>query len=128
MILSAVFHLAEGDQAAIQAKMEANTAQRHNTQPPGASMGSMFKNPAGDYAGRLVEACGLKGKRIGGAEISPVHANFFVNLGHAQVSDIWQLIQLAHSAVLEQQGIDLELEIELLGPFEPLKNTATHRS
>ncbi|HVN54285.1 MAG TPA: UDP-N-acetylmuramate dehydrogenase [Anaerolineaceae bacterium] len=126
VILSAVFHLTEGDKAAIQASMEANTGQRQRTQPPGASMGSMFKNPEGDYAGRLVDACGLKGRRIGGAEISPVHANFFVNLGQATASDIWQLIQLAHNAVLEQHGINLELEIELLGPFEPM--VSIHRS
>ena len=55
-------------------------AKRRSSQPPGASMGSMFKNPPGDYAGRLIEAAGLKGTRVGGAEISTIHANFFVNL------------------------------------------------
>jgi UDP-N-acetylmuramate dehydrogenase len=78
----------------------------------------MFKNPPGDYAGRLIEAAGLKGKRIGNAEISPIHANFFVNLGGASAADILQLIQLAQKTVLERFGVALELEIECVGEWE----------
>jgi UDP-N-acetylmuramate dehydrogenase len=81
-------------------------------------MGSMFKNPPGDYAGRLIEAAGLKGARVGGAEISRVHANFFVNLGDASASDVHALIHLAQRRVAEEFGVDLELEIELVGEWE----------
>jgi UDP-N-acetylmuramate dehydrogenase len=98
--------------------MEANSAQRRRTQPPGASLGSMFKNPAGDYAGRLIEAAGLKGTRIGGVEISSVHANFFINNDQATASDIWKLIQLARTRVQEKFGVSLELEVELLGEWD----------
>ncbi len=80
-------------------------------------MGSMFKNPSGDYAGRLIEATGLKGKKIGQAEISQLHANFFINHGGATAKDIWQLIQLARDAVKRKFGITLELEIELIGEW-----------
>ena len=95
--------------------MDEYSAHRHETQPPGASMGSIFQNPPGDYAGRLIEAAGLKGTRIGGAEISPVHANFFVNHAGATASDIVKLIRLAQSTVFDKFGVDLELEIELIG-------------
>ena len=78
-------------------------------------MGSMFKNPPGDYAGRLIEAAGLKGTRIGGVEISPLHANFFINHESATASDVFKLIRLAQKAVFDSFGIDLELEIELIG-------------
>ena len=71
--------------------MEAFSTRRRSTQPPGASMGSMFKNPPGDYAGRLIEAAGLKGTRVGDAEISTVHANFFINHGKASAADIGEL-------------------------------------
>jgi UDP-N-acetylmuramate dehydrogenase len=78
-------------------------------------MGSMFKNPPGDYAGRLIEAAGLKGTRVGDAVISPLHANFFINQGQATASDIRKLIDLARQSVAQQFGITLELEIELVG-------------
>lgn len=80
-------------------------------------MGSMFKNPPGDYAGRLIEAAGLKGARCGDAQISELHANFFINLGHAKAADIFALIQQAKTAVAEQFGVKLELEIELVGEW-----------
>ena len=80
-------------------------------------MGSMFKNPAGDYAGRLIEAAGLKGARQGQAQISTLHANFFINRGRATAADIYTLIRRAQQAVLEQFGVALELEIELLGEW-----------
>lgn len=90
-------------------------AHRKRTQPPGASLGSMFKNPPGDYAGRLIEAAGLKGTQIGGVQISPLHANFFINLGGGTAADYHALIDLARRAVREKLGIELELEIELIG-------------
>jgi UDP-N-acetylmuramate dehydrogenase len=81
-------------------------------------MGSMFKNPAGDFAGRLIEAAGLKGTRIGKAEISPLHGNFFINHGKTQASDIRALIELARKTVKDKFGVELELEIELIGEWD----------
>lgn len=121
VILSATLRLQPGKRDEIQARMDANAARRRSTQPPGASMGSMFKNPPGDYAGRLIEAAGLKGTRIGGAEISSVHANFFINHEGATAQDLYALIETARRAVLEQFGVLLELEIELLGDWQPLQ-------
>ena len=80
-------------------------------------MGSMFKNPPDDYAGRLIEAAGLKGKRLGQVEISGQHANFFVNLGEARAAEVWTLIHLAHATVKSKFGVDLELEVELVGEW-----------
>ncbi len=80
-------------------------------------MGSMFKNPPGDYAGRLIEAAGLKGTRMGDAQISPLHANFFINHGRASAANIIALIQLARERVAQKFGIDLDLEIELRGQW-----------
>ena len=77
----------------------------------------MFKNPKGDYAGRLIEEAGLKGYRIGNAEISTLHANFFINHGLAKASDIYELIKFAHETVKEKFEVNLELEIELLGEW-----------
>ena len=95
--------------------MDEYAAYRRSTQPPGASMGSMFKNPPDDYAGRLIEAAGLKGTRIGGAEISPVHANFFINHDEATAADVIKLIRKVQHQVLDQFGVALVLEIELIG-------------
>ncbi len=117
IVLSASLRLHPRPPEEIRAQMEAYLEQRRRTQPPGASLGSMFKNPPGDYAGRLIEAAGLKGTRIGGAEISPVHANFFVNRGGATAQDVYRLLQLARETVARQFGVTLELEIELLGEF-----------
>jgi UDP-N-acetylmuramate dehydrogenase len=79
------------------------------------SAGSVFKNPPGDSAGRLIEAVGLKGVRIGDAQISPKHANFIVNRGQARARDILALIQLAQEKVSREFGVHLELEIEVVG-------------
>ncbi|HEX9012411.1 MAG TPA: UDP-N-acetylmuramate dehydrogenase [Anaerolineaceae bacterium] len=118
VILSARLKLTPSTPEAVQAKIETISEQRRNTQPPGASMGSMFKNPPGEFAGRLIDQAGLKGRRIGGAEISAIHANFFVNLGSATALDIWQLICLARDTVAERTGITLELEIERIGDWD----------
>ncbi len=87
VILAARLQLTHSTPAEVQAKMDEFSAKRRRTQPPGASLGSMFKNPPGDYAGRLIEAAGLKGTRVGGVQISPVHANFFINDGNATATD-----------------------------------------
>ena len=77
----------------------------------------MFKNPPGDYAGRLIEASGLKGARIGNPEVSPVHGNFFINHGNTKAEDIRALIQLVQKTVKEKQNVELELEVELIGEW-----------
>jgi len=103
------------DPAALRTKADEYQAQRKRSQPPGASLGSMFKNPPGDYAGRLLDVAGLKGTRIGGVQISPIHANFFVNIGGGTASDYLALIRLAQETIRDQFGITLELEVELIG-------------
>ena len=117
VVLSAEFALKRGNPDELQARVDGFIARRKRTQPPGASIGSMFKNPPDDYAGRLIEAAGLKGIRIGKAEISPIHANFFVNLRGASANDVYSLISLAQSKVREKFGVELELEIELVGDW-----------
>ena len=92
-------------------------AHRKATQPPGASMGSMFKNPNGDYAGKLIETAGLRGTRIGNAEVSPLHGNFFINHGATKAEDIRALIELVQKTVKEKYEVELELEIEFLGEW-----------
>ncbi|MCX6038199.1 MAG: UDP-N-acetylmuramate dehydrogenase, partial [Chloroflexi bacterium] len=87
LILSVQLALSHGDPQAIRAKMEQFSERRRDTQPPGASMGSMFMNPTGEKAGLLIEAAGLKGRRIGNAEISTQHANFFINHGQTRAED-----------------------------------------
>ncbi len=118
VVLSATIALTEGSPSAVQAKMDKFTEMRRKSQPSGASLGSIFKNPPGDYAGRLIEAAGLKGTKMGKVEISPKHANFFINHDGATGSDYFKLISLAQEKVREVFGIKLELEIELLGDWE----------
>jgi UDP-N-acetylmuramate dehydrogenase len=117
IVLSAELGLKNSTKEEATVKIEQFSAHRKATQPPGASMGSMFKNPNGDYAGKLIEASGLKGMRIGNAEISPLHGNFFINHGTTKADDIRALIQLVQKTVKEKQGVDLELEIELVGEW-----------
>ena len=117
VILAATFKLAQGDPSELAKKADEFNDYRRRTQPPGASMGSMFKNPPGEAAGRLIDQCGLKGTRVGDAEISTVHANFFVNHGRATAGNVKALIDLAQQRVKEKFGIELELEIELLGEW-----------
>ena len=117
IVLSAWLILQAGTEGQVQARMDEFAEYRRRTQPPGASLGSMFKNPPGDYAGRLIEAAGLKGARVGGSEISPKHANFFINHEGAKAEDLRRLIELAQNEVRRQFGVTLELEIELLGEW-----------
>ncbi|MDZ4765717.1 MAG: UDP-N-acetylmuramate dehydrogenase [Chloroflexota bacterium] len=115
LVTSARLRLTPDDPAAITARMDGFIAQRKRTQPPGASLGSIFKNPAGDYAGRLIEACALKSYTIGGAQVSPVHANFFINTGGATARDYLTLVETVQRIVHEQTGVRLETEIEIIG-------------
>jgi len=117
VILAALLRLTPGDPEEIDRLMDEYAQRRRRTQPPGASMGSIFKNPAGDRAGRLIEAAGLKGYRIGGAQVSTVHANFFVNDDGASALDIWNLIQKVRATVQDRFGVTLESEIELIGSW-----------
>ncbi len=117
VVLEAEFALQPSTREECEARAAEFTDKRKRAQPPGASLGSMFKNPPGDYAGRLIEAAGLKGARVGNAEISLVHANFFVNLGGASATDIYSLICLAREQVSQKFGVTLDLEIELVGEW-----------
>jgi UDP-N-acetylmuramate dehydrogenase len=116
-ILAARLRVTSGNREEIQTKMSEYSEIRRSTQPPGASMGSMFKNPAGDKAGRLIEAANLKGFRIGGVEVSPIHANFFVNTENATAIDYYQVIQEVRRVVKEKTGVELQVEIELVGDW-----------
>jgi UDP-N-acetylmuramate dehydrogenase len=117
IVLAARFKLTTSTKDEVQAHIDSYNDQRHRSQPSGASLGSMFKNPVGDYAGHLIEAAGLIGTRIGGAQISKLHANFFINDQQASAKDIWELINLARHTVQDKFGVNLELEVELLGDW-----------
>ncbi len=117
--VSATLRVPRGDGEISRNKIKQLLSQRIASQPlqqPNA--GSVFRNPVGDYAARLIEACGLKGTRIGGAEISRKHANFIVNVGGPGVTkaaDIESLIELAQKTVREKFGIELEREVRIIG-------------
>jgi UDP-N-acetylmuramate dehydrogenase len=115
VVLSAEFEMRRDDPAACIARMNQYTEHRRRTQPTEPSVGSMFKNPPGDSAGRLIEQAGMKGARVGNVEVSRVHANFFVNLGGAMASEVLQLVEIVQSAVRGKFGVELELEIEVVG-------------
>jgi UDP-N-acetylmuramate dehydrogenase len=117
IVLSALLRLKNSNKKEVSVKIEEFSEHRKTTQPPGASMGSMFKNPVGDHAGRLIESAGLKGTRIGNAEISTLHGNFFINHGETKAEDIHVLIRLVQKTVSEKFSIQLELEVELVGEF-----------
>lgn len=121
VILSAAFRLAQGDPAEIEKKHDEYLQFRRSTQPPGATMGSMFKNPEGDFAGRLIDEAGLKGTRVGNAQISPLHGNFFINHGQATAEDVYTLIQQARQTVIEKFGVELKLEVQLFGDWTNVK-------
>lgn len=112
----AYFRLAQGDQMQSRQRIKELLAQRVAGQPlnlPNA--GSVFRNPPGDYAARLIEACGLKGCHIGGAMVSPKHANFIVNTGAASAADIEALIMMVQSRVKKAMGIALIQEVRIIG-------------
>jgi UDP-N-acetylmuramate dehydrogenase len=118
VILSAKLKLKQSTPEAVQAKMDEYNEQRRSSQPSGASLGSIFKNPPGDYAGRLIEAAGLKGRKIGKVEISDKHANFFITQDSASASDYADLIRLVQKQVHKIFNVDLELEIEMMGDWK----------
>ncbi len=108
-----------GDVAAAQSRIRELLARRSATQPTQQpSCGSVFRNPPGDFAARLIESCGLKGEQIGGAQVSPKHANFIVNLGQARAADIEALIGYVQDRVEKEHGIRLEPEVRIIGEFE----------
>ena len=116
IVVSTTFRLPHGDKAEMKRVRKELLLRRSELQPvvlPNA--GSIFKNPEGNSAGKLIESCGLKGLRIGNAQISPKHANFIVNLGDASAVDVLQLIKMTQEKVHENFGILLELEVKLMG-------------
>jgi UDP-N-acetylmuramate dehydrogenase len=116
VVLEAEFFLTLGSREDMREQLRQLLKARKEKQPwQLPSAGSVFKNPPGDYAGRLIEAAGLKGTRVGDAEISMRHANFIVNRGQARASDILALINLAQEKVSQKFGVHLELEIEVVG-------------
>jgi UDP-N-acetylmuramate dehydrogenase len=116
VVVSALLRVTPGDPARVQAEVDRLLARRAATQPLSIpSCGSVFKNPPGDFAGRLIEASGLKGHRIGGAQISPVHANFIANTGGATAADVLALIHEAEQRVRRTQGARLEREVRIVG-------------
>jgi UDP-N-acetylmuramate dehydrogenase len=118
VIATAELRLSADDVATRRTERQALLARRKATQPLDLpSCGSTFTNPDGDYAGRLIDSVGLKGHRIGGASISPKHANFIVNHGEATAQDILDLIRLARDRVFAQNNILLTPEVKLMGPW-----------
>jgi len=112
------FELARGDRAQLAARVAELHAKRASRQPRGVpNAGSIFKNPPGNFAGKLLEGAGLKGTRLGGAAFSDQHANFIVNLGGAQAAEVRALIDLARNKVKEQSGVWLEPEVRLVGDW-----------
>ena len=117
VVLGAGFQLEPGDVAEATTRADGYLAKRRASQPVEPSAGSIFRNPPGDHAGRLIEAVGLKGYRIGGAQISPRHANFIVNVENARADDVIALIDLMRARVFEHFGVELIPEILFVGDW-----------
>lgn len=116
IVMEAVFRLHPADRAEIAEKMRQYRLKRLQTQPLNMPCaGSVFRNPPGDYAARLIEAAGLKGMTVGGAQISQMHANFIVNLGHATAKDILTLMAYCQHVVYEKYGVQLHAEVRIAG-------------
>jgi UDP-N-acetylmuramate dehydrogenase len=116
VVVEAVLDLTKRPKAEIQADVRSLRDRRKEREPTKVSnAGSVFKNPPGDYSGRLIEVAGLKGTRVGGALCSPVHANWFVNTGDATAADMLELIRIAREKVQEQHSISLVLEWKIIG-------------
>jgi len=116
VIVSTLLRVVPADPEAVRAEVERLRGRRAQTQPLDVpSCGSVFKNPPADFAGRLIEAAGLKGLRAGAAEISTLHANFILNRGGARAADVLTLIERAQAAVYERFGIRLEPEVRVVG-------------
>jgi len=116
IVLSAKFYLKPGEKANSLAILEDRKRRRLESQPlEYPSAGSVFRNPDGDFAGRIIEECNLKGTSIGGAEVSEKHANFIINKDNATSDDVYELINLVHDTVLEKTTVDLKIEQEFIG-------------
>ncbi len=116
IILSAKFFLKKGEKSSSMAILEDRQRRRIESQPINfPCAGSVFRNPDGDYAWRLIEACNLKGTSIGGAEVSEMHGNFIINKNNATSDDVYELINLVHDTVLEKTTVDLIIEQEFIG-------------
>jgi UDP-N-acetylmuramate dehydrogenase len=115
VVLSLDLALQKGDPAALRARVRELDARRLAAQPRGRNAGSMFKNPAEHPAGWLIDQTGLRGHRIGNAQISDQHTNFFLNLGGARAADVLALMELTRSRVRERFGVELENEVALVG-------------
>ncbi len=109
--------LPKGDAVELQQLADEHADYRHRTQPTGKCAGSTFTNPPGDYAGRLIEAAGLKDFAIGGVRFSTIHSNFIVNDGFGTAEQVLELIAHAQAVVLDRFGVRLETEIEPIGTF-----------
>ncbi len=121
VVLGGSIELERGDPTAITALIDEHQARRRATQPlADQNAGSVFRNPPGDHAGRLVEAAGLKGHRIGSAQVSTLHANFIVtDRGSGRAADVRAVGDHVRAAVAKRFGIELEYEIEFVGDWEP---------
>ncbi|MDQ3983252.1 MAG: UDP-N-acetylmuramate dehydrogenase [Actinomycetota bacterium] len=118
VVLAARFSLETAPRAAIRERMESYRRHRAETQPGAASnAGSVFKNPPGDHAGRLVEAAGLKGFTVGGARVSEKHANFFVAGPGASAQDVYDLVHAVRAKVKAASGVELDPEVRFAGAF-----------
>lgn len=116
LVAAATLELSPRPRADIEADVAGLRQRRKEREPSGVhNSGSTFKNPSGDYAGRLIETAGCKGLRVGGAECSPKHANWLVNTGGATAADLLELIELVRGKVAEMHGVDLVLEIKVVG-------------
>jgi UDP-N-acetylmuramate dehydrogenase len=115
IVVAAEFKIARADPAQLAEWMRRTAAERKRKTPVGSSCGSVFKNPPGQSAGQLLEAAGLKGTRVGAAEISQKHANYIVNLGSASSDDVLRLIEIARTRVDHEFGILLDLEVQIVG-------------
>jgi UDP-N-acetylmuramate dehydrogenase len=114
-LLAVELALAARDAEELRSRMRDYAARRRAHTPAGASCGSVFKNPPGDHAGRLIEAAGLKGTEEGAAVVSPIHANYIINRGGATAREILALVERIRQAVVERLGVTLELEVRLVG-------------
>lgn len=119
VVLEAVLKLEEDSPQNILKQMRDFLAQRRKAQPLGFNTaGSIFKNPPGEYAGKLIEDIGCKGLAVGDAVVSDIHANFIVNRGKASSQDIYNLVRIVQERVQEKVGVSLELEIIMVGDFK----------
>jgi UDP-N-acetylmuramate dehydrogenase len=124
VVLDATYRLTRDDPAALRDRIAEIQRVRRQTQPSGYSVGSVFANPPNDSSGRLIEAAGLKGFRIGDAEVSRLHANFILNRGHASAADVLGLMKHIQATVWEKHGVWLRPEVQLAGRFSPEETAA----